>query len=131
MLLAGFLALQFNALGDGVACLLTASTGYAGAVSPNMAEMGMAAATSETGQKDASRSAKGSGAVPARSQSPCQRSNAPHSSCQSMTPCAAAFAITPAYGVTANVSVPSVRLAVIEVVPASRSLSPDLPPPKA
>lgn len=131
MLFAGFLALQLNALGGGVACLLAASAGQQGIVSTRMAEMGMAPTPSERGQSGAGSVAVGSIATQAPSQSPCQQSGTQHSACQSMTPCAAAFATPSTNRVEPSVSIPSGRIALVEVAPSSHSLSPDLPPPKA
>lgn len=131
MLFAGFLALQINALGGGVACLLAASSGHVGAIGARMAVMSMPIPQSPRGQSRTAGAIAAVGANQASSQSPCQESGAPRSSCQSMTPCAAAFTSAPMNGGAVNVSTPSVRIARVEVAPTSHSLSPDLPPPKA
>jgi hypothetical protein len=111
-----FLALQFNALGGGVACLLATATGQAEVVDATMANMDVAANPRDT-------------PIPRRM--PCHPSGAPHSSCQSMTQCAGIFAVVRAEILVANVSAPAGRIVLVAIVPSSRSLSPDVPPPKA
>ena len=130
MLVAGFLALQLNALGGGVACLLASPSGYAGAVSVTMANMRM-----RTGALAGEYGIRGSAATQPDAgeptQVPCHQSNAPQSSCQTMAVCSAAFASAPSNDTEGARSIPSGRIALIEVVPSSYSLSPDIPPPKA
>ena len=116
ILFVSFLALQLNALGGGAACLLGASTGQMGVADATMAEMDMAADPH---------------AAPTPGQSPCHQSGGSHASCESMTQCAAIFAVVQAEVETANVSAPAGRIALAVIVPSSRSLSPDVPPPKA
>jgi hypothetical protein len=111
-----FLALQFNALGGGVACLLATATGQAGVVDATMANMDMPANPRDT---------------PTPRQMPCHPSGAPQSACQSMTQCATIFAVVPPEIQVADDSAPAGRIALVAVVPSSRSLSPDVPPPKA
>ena len=116
ILFVSFLALQLNALGGGAACLLAASTGQMGVVDATMAGMDMAADPRAT---------------PTPGQSPCHQSGGSHASCQSMTQCAAILAVVQAEVGTVNVSAPAGRIALVAIVPSSRSLSPDVPPPKA
>lgn len=128
MLFVGFLALQLNALAGGVACLLASSANHTGIVAASMAEMGMAA-PQELHARSASAKLVDS---PRSSQSPCQQSSTPpRSSCQSMTPCATAFTAAVAYGATVPILTPSGALPLTELAPVSRSLSPELPPPRA
>lgn len=128
-LFVGFLALQLNALGGGVACLVASSASPTGVVAASMAGMGMAAPQQlHLGAGDASIK---SAASPASSQSPCHQSGAPHSSCQSMAPCATAFIAVLASALPADVPAPATAGVLTVLAPLSHSLSPDLPPPKA
>lgn len=112
-----------------MACLLASSASHTGVVAANMADMGMAAPQHlHQGAGDASTK---SAASPVSSQAPCHRSGAPHSSCQSMAPCATAFTAVLASALPADVSVPSTAGVLTELAPVSHSLPPDLPPPKA
>ncbi len=129
MLFFGFLALQLNALGGGVACLLASSASHTGAVAARMADMGMAAP--QHLHQDAGDASMKSVSSPASNQSPCHQSGAPHSSCQSMTPCATAFTAVLASALPADVPAPPTAGVLTELAPLSHSLSPDLPPPKA
>jgi hypothetical protein len=116
ILFVSILALQLNALEGGAACLLAASSGQMGVVDATMAAMDMGA--EQRGSHSPERS-------------PCHQSGGPHASCQSMTQCAAIFAVIQAAVGNASVSGPAGRIALVAIVPSSRSLSPDVPPPKA
>ena len=113
MLFISILALQLNALGGGVACLLAASTGQMEGADPGMAKMGMVTT------------------APAADEASCPGSGAPHASCQSMTQCAAILAIVSAPREARISSPASYSIDLVSLVPPTRSLSPDVPPPKA
>jgi len=116
ILFISFLALQLNALGGGAACILAGSTGQMGGADATMAGMDMAGDSHGT---------------PTPGQSPCHQSGGSHASCQSMTQCAAILAVIQADVGTASVSAPAGRIALVAIAPPSRSLTPDVPPPKA
>ena len=114
LLFISILALQLNGLGGGAACLLAASTGQMGGVNADMASMDMAAPT-----------------APDSGQAPCHGSATPHTSCQSMTQCTAIVAIAQASREARIFSLHSDPMDLVTLVPPTRSLSPDVPPPKA
>ena len=131
MLVAGFLALQVSALGGGVACLLSASAGPGEAAGAGMAAMVMSRHQSHSAESSTGHLVGAADPSQAPIQAPCQQSRSSQSSCQSMAPCVAAFIPVVTAHAAVAVSPSAMQIAMADVIPASHSRTPDIPPPRA